>query len=334
MAVPVRSTTATTRKSERAVRVTVDNFERAESDMYFGNVVRDAGGIGKLQHNRELFSVDNQVVIRGNRDTLYSPCVVDLEAGDVTVTLPDAGKRYRSMQVINEDQYVVGKVELNAGTYTIDKDGAGTRYATIAIRTFVNPNDAKDVAQVHALQDATRVDQKSAGTFEVPSWDDLSRRKLREALLTLAATLPDFRKAFGARDEVDPVRHLIGTAAAWGGNPDRNAIYLNVAPENNDGATVHRLTVRDVPVDAFWSISVYNARGYFEKNARNAYTLNSVTATPNTDGSFTIQFGGCDDRTANCLPIVPGWNYTVRLYEPRPEILDGSWVFPEARVVE
>jgi hypothetical protein len=94
------------------------------------------------------------------------------------------------------------------------------------------------------------------------------------------------------------------------------------------------LTVRDVPVDAFWSISVYNARGYFEKNARNAYTLNSVTATPNTDGSFTIQFGGCDDRTANCLPIVPGWNYTVRLYEPRPEILDGSWVFPEARVVE
>src|SRR4026208_1121061 len=31
----------------------------------------------------------------------------------------------------------------------------------------------------------------------------------------------------------------------------------------------------------------------------------------------------------NCIPIVKGWNYTVRLYRPRPEILDGTWKFPE-----
>jgi hypothetical protein len=30
----------------------------------------------------------------------------------------------------------------------------------------------------------------------------------------------------------------------------------------------------------------------------------------------------------NCLPIMDGWNYTVRLYRPRAEILDGSWTFP------
>ena len=45
------------------------------------------------------------------------------------------------------------------------------------------------------------------------------------------------------------------------------------------------------------------------------------------DGSVTVHFGGDDDRP-NLLPIVDGWNYTVRLYRPRPEVLDGSWQFP------
>jgi hypothetical protein len=30
----------------------------------------------------------------------------------------------------------------------------------------------------------------------------------------------------------------------------------------------------------------------------------------------------------NCLPIMDGWNYIVRLYRPRSEILDGTWSFP------
>jgi hypothetical protein len=46
--------------------------------------------------------------------------------------------------------------------------------------------------------------------------------------------------------------------------------------------------------------------------------------------SITVQFGGCDGKIPNCLPIMPGWNYTVRLYRPRPEILNGTWKFPEA----
>jgi hypothetical protein len=86
-----------------------------------------------------------------------------------------------------------------------------------------------------------------------------------------------------------------------------------------------------VPVDAFWSISVYNAEGYFQKNAFDAYSLNSVTAKKNTDGSVSVQFGGCDSKIPNCLPIMPGWNYMVRLYRPRAEVLDGKWTFPEAQ---
>ena len=117
---------------------------------------------------------------------------------------------------------------------------------------------------------------------------------------------------------------LIGTALGWGGNPDRDATYLNITPPKNDGTTVYKLTVKDVPVNAFWSISLYNAEGYFEKNPYNAYSVNNITGRKGADGSITIQFGGCDGKIPNCLPIMKGWNYTVRLYRQRAEILNGK----------
>jgi len=89
--------------------------------------------------------------------------------------------------------------------------------------------------------------------------------------------------------------------------------------------------VKDVPVDGFWSISVYNAKGYFEPNSEDAYTINDITGKADADGSITVQFGGCDGKISNCLPIASGWNYLVRLYRPRAEVLNGAWKFPEAR---
>jgi hypothetical protein len=86
------------------VPVTVENFVRAETNMYFGGIVKN-GGFEKLDNSHELTPIDRQTVIRMNRDTLYSSAVVDLDAGLVTITLPDAGKRFRSMQIINEDEY-------------------------------------------------------------------------------------------------------------------------------------------------------------------------------------------------------------------------------------
>jgi hypothetical protein len=58
---------------------------------------------------------------------------------------------------------------------------------------------------------------------------------------------------------------LIGTVFAFGGNPEKDALYLNVTPNKNDGATLHRLPVKDVPVDAFWPIGVYNAESTFRR---------------------------------------------------------------------
>ena len=40
-------------------------------------------------------------------------------------------------------------------------------------------------------------------------------------------------------------------------------------------------------------------------------------------------YGGCDGEVPNCLPVTAGWNYLVRLYRPRAEVLRGEWEFPE-----
>lgn len=313
------------------VPVTPDNFVRAETDLYFGNLSKE-GAIGAFHHRRQVASIDEQTVVRLNRDTLYSSALFDLDAGPVTIHLPDAGTRFRSLIVINQDHYVPA-VRYKAGAHTFSRADVGTRYMVAAVRTLADPNDPEDLRRAHALQDAIQVMQKARGHFEPSQWDAQSQGKVREGLLLMASTMPDFKGAFGRKADVDPVRHLIGTAAGWGGNPDSDARYLNVVPARNDGATVHRLRVGPVPVDGFWSISVYNAEGYFEKNGFDAYSLNNLTARKEPDGAIAVQFGGCDGQVPNCLPIVHGWNYTVRLYRPRPEILSGRWAFPDPQPV-
>lgn len=317
--------------TDAATRVGVDNFTRAESDLYMGKMVAD-GALGRFVHSREPVRIDAQNVIRMNRDTLYSSAVFDLDAGPVTITLPDAGKRFMSTLVVDEEHYVPA-VYYGGGVHTLTKADIGTRYVFVAIRTLVDPADPKDVKQVHALQDAIQVSQARTGEFVVPNWDQASQKKVRDALLALGATIANYNQSFGTRQTVNPIHHLIGTATGWGGNPAKDAIYLSTAIPNNDGKTIYQLNVGKVPVKSFWSVSVYNADGYFEQNPYEAYSLNNLTARQGSDGSILIQFGGCDGKIENCLPIMPGWNYTVRLYQPGDDILNGTWQFPTPQPV-
>ncbi|MBB3771170.1 hypothetical protein FHS55_001769 [Angulomicrobium tetraedrale] len=109
------------------------------------------------------------------------------------------------------------------GRTTLTRDEIGTRYGLRAARLLVAPNDAKDLAQFHALRDALKVEQTSVGRFETPNLGLARQTKIREALEALSAASGSFTHAFGPKGEVDPVKHRIGMAAGWGGNPDRDA---------------------------------------------------------------------------------------------------------------
>ncbi len=311
------------------VKVTAFNFVRAESDHQMASYVAQAGGIGKLFHLREPWSVepDEQPTIRGNRDTLYSFAVFDLTS-PVTILKPESPDRFQSMMMASQD-HSIPPTETGAGTFEITRESIGTRYVWVTFRTFADPSDPDDMQAAHALQDRIKVQQSDPGMLELPDWDPASLEQVRKLLNDLGGlSITDFRGFFGLKEELDPIKHLLGAAYGWGGNPEQAAMYAQVMPAQNDGKTPYVLNVRDVPVDGFWSISVYNKDGFFEKNAYGAYSFNNVTAEPNSDGSFTIHFGG-DPDARNFIPLTDGWNYTVRMYEPQAEIIDGSWTFPE-----
>jgi hypothetical protein len=312
--------------------VDVTTFVRAETDRYLARYAAQ-GAFGQFLHVRQPIQAEKQDVIRMNRDTLYSIGVFDLTT-PVTIRKPDSGGRFQSLLALNQDHYVVG-LEHDAGTFTFTKEDVGTRYMIVWIRTFMDPNDPVDLREAHALQDRTAVEHSDPGAFDVPDWDETSLDRTRGLLLALAA---DYRGSsegtFGTKEEVDPIKHLVGTAAGWAGNPERAAIYVTVFPDQNDGRISHALTVSDVPVDGFWSLTVYNEDGFMEANETDVYSENNVTAATNQDGSVTVHFGACEDGRVNCIPITSGWNYTVRLYQPRDELLEGRWAFPEARPIE
>ena len=279
---------------------------------------------GKLVPVRTPYDVDVQATIRGNRDTLYSWGVFDLSS-PLTVTLPKTKGRYQSLMTVSQDEYITAHYGPKRVTFT--QKSIGTRYVVLVVRTFMDPNNKADLKAAHLLQDAIRTKQADPGKLELPNWDVDQVVKMREAINVVVPVVSDTSKMFGSRGEVDPVYHVLGAAFGWGGLPGKEALYRNFIPRKNDGKTAYTVTVKNVPVKAFWSVTLYNDKGFFTKNKYNAYSFNSVTAKKNKNGSITIHFGG-DPKQPNFLPLVKGWNYIVRQYQPRKALLDGSWTFP------
>lgn len=310
------------------------NFTRAETESYMARMVRQ-GAFGKIVHRREHVRLDQQAVIRMNLDTLYSSGVFDMTAGPVTITVPEAPDgRYVSAQVMTQDHHTVAVY--HAGTYTFSQEEVGTRYAALLIRVFADATDPADVAVARTLQDMISVEQPAGpGAFEPVDFDKATLDRTRRELLDLGA-LPrnGSGRRMGTPAQVDPIAHLIATAAGWGLLPEEETAYFMGLPVEGKEGMVHTLTLKDVPAEAFWSVTVYNREGFMVPNDLGRNAINNVSASSEKDGSVRIQFGGCEAQTRNCIPVMGGWNYALRLYRASPEVMAGNWAAPVAMPVE
>ena len=306
-----------------ADNVTLGKFERLETARMFRDLQAVAGGPNRWHHNRAATAIDAQTVVRMNRDTLYSLAVVDL-AEPVELVVPQSGGRYLSVMAVTEDHYI-NKVFHDAGVHPLDPAVLGSRYVLLAARVLADPDDPADLEKAHEVQDGLALLHRASEPFVMPDVDAASLDGLRAALAALAPYGFDSRRAFGSEHHVDPLQHLIGTAVGWGGLPETEAVYDLAAMGLPDGHYTIRVT--DVPVDGFWSLSVYDADGFFAPNDLGRYSVNSVTAQRDADGGVTINLGG-DPALPNQIPLPAGWNATVRLYRPHREVVDGTWTFP------
>jgi hypothetical protein len=310
--------------------VNVDNFARAETARMFDNTLQLTGGVNRWYHYRAPTPVDSQPVIRMNRDTLYSAAIVDLSQG-ARVTLPDTAGRYMTVMVVDEDHYD-NLVLSGPGDHELTPGDCGTRYVNLSVRTFVDPADPHDVAEVNALQNAIGLHAASAEPYTHPDYDPATLDATRAALARLSDGIPDAVKMFGKEHDVDPVHHLIGTAAGWGGLPASEAYYYFETQPRPVGD--YTFTFEDVPVDAFWSLAIYNRDGYFESNPYNSFGMNSVTATPDHNGVVTIRLSPDDRGSPNHVYVMDGWNYVLRLYKPHQSVLDKTWTPPTPILID
>lgn len=312
-----------------ATTVNAMNYVRAKTALQFDKYYARAGGINRFGHTRDVVTIDNRSSRRLNRDTLYSVAIVDISKGAV-LEMPDAGDRYMSVQVVNEDGYT-NAVFHGGGRYDLTMEQFDTPFVWLLTRTLVSTSAPQDREIVHGLQDQMRINSASNRPYSHQEYDSVSYDTTTHHLVELGKGLTDNSKSAGAREEVDPIKQLITAAFGFGTLPENESFLIIGQPDlPSDGAYI--LDVKAVPVDGFWSLAMYDKEGYFRANKYDSYGFSDQSATKNANGSITLHFGG-DPQSVNYIPLTDGWNYVVRLYRPREEILDGSWKFPQLRAV-
>lgn len=298
-------------KAQEQRPVDIDNYARAETSFVF-DALASRGAFGKFLHGRRPLPLVGDEHKRINRDTLVSSAVFDLDAAPVTIGLPNTGRRLMSAQVIDEQHYT-DIVAYSPATLVVSKETVGSRYAAVILRIVVDPFDEGDIASVNRIQDGILVSQAERGIAPTDNWSANDRAVVRDGLQTLFASLRNRDRMFGAKRDVDPLRHLIGTAVRWGDLPS-SAFQEVVGRTTTEGKIVETLTLTNIPAES-WTLSVYDRTGFVHGQSSVPNSLNSLKAEQDDNSSVTIQFGGCSaSNKTNCLFAPPDWTYVLRLY--------------------
>jgi hypothetical protein len=316
-------------KSDALVKVTPETYVRAETDRGFHNFVKMAGGINRLHHFRNPTLVDEQPVVRMNKDTLYSPGVIDTSKG-ATITIPEMPEgRYFSVFFFDNDHYAP-LVIYTSGTHEVPQD---TKYMAVVVRIqLFDPKDPAEVALINKLQDQIIIKANSADPLPPLKWDLQSLTTLTEQYEADSAEYTSFSGMMGTRGQVNEKTRHIACAGAWGLFPDADATYLNYSGEF-DPNVGYKATYQVPENNAFWSITLYGNDGYM-KNENNI--VNSSNVKLNDDGTFTVYYGSkelCGD-VPNRLDVSEGWNFAMRIYRPGPSILAGNYTIPEVEPIK
>ena len=301
------------------VKVDKENYPFVETHRQMGITQEAAGGVNTFVHSRAVPAVDDQPVIRMNRDTLYSRALVNASEG-AHVIVPDAGDRYMSLMYLDENHRVYDMV-YGPGAHGIP---AYSDFMWVLVRTGVKSGDEQDLAEIHALQDMLEIRAANNEPFVPVTYDQASLEKTHSVILEMfeASGILDTERMFGTEDYVDPDRYLMGSAIGWGGATWKDNIYQ--FSKFFEGEECQSTTFKDPKnVGGFWSITVYDKNGFMFDEVAN---VNSNVATPNDDGTFTVHFG-CGESAVNNLPVRNGtgaWNAAMRHYTPSDAVKSGE----------
>jgi hypothetical protein len=227
-------------------------------------------------------------------------------------------------------------------------------YASDALRA--NPPHASDFS---ILARIARLGIVAGERFDPSGWDTGDLGEIEAGAAAARATIAGNTAGFGTQVNgwsistetigVYGNAYLKRATVALGGlgaNPPEDAVYPILLVDSDGDSTrgeqnyvIHFDADKLPPVDAFWSITMYDAEGYQVANELDRFAIGDRDQLSyNSDGSLDILIQHTNpgpDREANWLPAPTGpLGITMRLYAPRPEILDGRWAPPSVRKAE
>jgi hypothetical protein len=305
-----------------------------------------------------LVRAGDDILPRTNNDTFYRAAALILTDGPVVLESSTAtDDRFNSFQLIDERNANYRNIVFPAGKYTVffgarpaaiegEAIEAPSAFGVVIARVEVrDKNDAADVAAAKAVYDGMKMD--GAPPVEIPRVDLLSsypaavvaeaNRRMDETFLAVPFGATVVGPGMEPGHDVPYLYHSAGTKGGWGGPDPKHSAFENLFVDAGGNETTgdlgpYRVTTTPPPVDAFWSVTVYDTGrgGYLHPNDRNIYHINDTTAVRNVDGSVTFMFTrDCESADVNCLDVPAGrFDVTVRYYLPRAEILSGQWRFP------
>ena len=306
-----------------------------------------------------LVKAGEDKVVRMNNDTYYKMAFLLLDQGPVILESANPSrKRFSSFQLIDDHNVNFRNLIHPSGKYTLyygkkpesvqgEAVESPSPLAVVIVRVEVKDmNDAKDVEEAKSVFNGITINGPVITEF--PKLDLLGgfdKKVEAEALKRIDQTFEntDFSKMIaGPGDVPGKVAYLqlaAGTKGGWGGPVTSHSAYDTVffdsqKQEMKGSNGTYTITTEEPPVDAFWSITVYDTErgGYFHPNAQNRYHINNTSAVKNDDGTVTFTFKQkCEASDRNCLEVPPGrFDYVVRYYLPKEPIRSGKWKMPKA----
>jgi hypothetical protein len=237
----------------------------------------------------------------------------------------------------------------------VEKMDAATYFARFAEVLKDNPPGPFDYPMIHRLG---RVGFKPGQSFDLNAAQPNVKQAFERGTADGRALVAKLGKEAGGeggkgwiyttRSGAYGVDYPYRAAIAYcclGENLPQDAVYPSLSVDSegrpldgNNNYLLHFDKGKHPPVDAFWSVTAYDADGYLIPNVMKRQALGDRDKLiANADGSldFYIQTNTPGvDKEANWLPVTKApFTLLMRLYSPRAEILEGSWSPPAVRRV-
>ena len=309
-----------------------------------------------------IFKAGEDVVVRTNNDTYYKQAYADLSKGPVVLTSENSDPdRFSSFQLMDDRNVNFRNIIRPEGSYVLyygerpeSAEGelieAPSELVPVVVRVEVkDPQDPDDVAKAKAIHQGIKISGPEITSIEpidlLSEFDEETVKTAEAQMEEVIKTVPFREMVAGPGDVPDKVSYLLLATSArhgWGGPVPSHSAYESFHSDKNgdtlqgaDGPYI--LTTEEPPVDAFWSVTVYDSStGRLFSNPDDRYHINNTMAVKSDDGNVTFLFKTkCEETDVNCLYVPEGaFDIAARYYLPEEAIQTGEWTMPKPEKVK